>query len=111
MLILIHTIKTDQGFVHTITSDKKYIKSAQMIITYDRFDSRHIITQLKKYLSKSGLKPMNQWNSYDVLSNEVIRIPRKNQYLSDPEVFYVIITQFVNLYGFSLINRCLNYNG
>lgn len=102
MLILIHTIKTDQGFVHTISSNKKYIKSAQMVITYDRFDNQSIIAQLKKYLSRNGLKPMDQESSYDILSDNVIRVPRKNQYLGDPEAFYNLIIQFANIYGFNI---------
>lgn len=102
MLILIHTIKTDQGFVHTISSNKKYIKSAQIVITYDRFDSRHVITQLKKYLSRNGLKTMDQRNYYDVLSDGVVRKPQKNKYLIDPEMFYNLVKQFTKIYGFSI---------
>lgn len=100
MLILIHTMKTEQGFVHCISSNKKYIKTAQLIITYDRFDTHIIVTQLKKYLLRNGISPITQIGDYDILSNEIVRTPRRNRYLGDPEIFYELVIKFANSYGF-----------
>ena len=102
MLILIHTKFNNSQFVHTVSSDKRYKDSSQLMLTYDRFTNNQIKYALRRYLAKNNIRPIQSEDNYDILLGGKIKRPRRNKYVENPIIFYKHIISFANSYDFDI---------
>ena len=102
MLILIHTKFNNGQFVHTVSSDKRYKDSSQLMMTYDRFTNNQIKYALRRYLAKNNIRPIQGEDNYDILLGGRIKRPRRNKYVENPITFYKHIISFANSYDFEI---------
>lgn len=102
MLILIHTKFNNGQFIHTVSSDKRYKDSSQLMLTYDRFTNNQIKYALRRYLAKNNIRPIQSENKYDILLGGKIKRPRRNKYIENPITFYKHIIAFADSYDFEL---------
>ena len=102
MLILIHTKFNNGQFIHTVSSDKRYKDSSQLMLTYDRFTNNQIKYALRRYLAKNNIKPIQSEDNYDILLGGKIKRPRRNKYVENLIIFYKHIITFANSYDFDI---------
>ena len=102
MLILIHTKFNNGQFIHTVSSDKRYKDSSQLMLTYDRFTNNQIKYALRRYLAKNNIRPIQSEDNYDILLGGKIKRPRRNKYVENPIIFYKHIISFANSYDFDI---------
>ena len=102
MLILIHTKFNNSQFIHTVSSDKRYKDSSQLMLTYDRFTNNQIKYALRRYLAKNNIRPIQSEDKYDILLGGKIKRPRRNKYVENPIIFYKHIIAFANSYDFEI---------
>ena len=102
MLILIHTKFNNGQFIHTVSSDKRYKDSSQLMMTYDRFTNNQIKYALRRYLAKNNIRPIQSEDNYDILLGGKIKRPRRNKYVENPITFYKHIIAFANSYDFEI---------
>ena len=102
MLILIHTKFNNSQFIHTVSSDKRYKDSSQLMLRYDRFTNNQIKYALRRYLAKNNIRPIQSEDNYDILLGGKIKRPRRNKYVENPIIFYKHIIAFANSYDFEI---------
>lgn len=102
MLILIHTKFNNNQFIHTVSSDKRYKDSSQLMLMYDRFTNNQIKYALRRYLAKNNIRPIQSEDNYDILLGGKIKRPRRNKYVENPIIFYKHIIAFANSYDFDI---------
>lgn len=102
MLILIHTKFNNGQFIHTVSSDKRFKDSSQLMLTYDRFTNNQIRYALRRYLVKNNIRPIQSEDNYDILLGGKIKRPRRNKYVENPIIFYKHIISFANSYDFDI---------
>lgn len=102
MLIIIHTKFNNGQFIHTVSSDKRYKDSSQLMLTYDRFTNNQIKYALRRYLAKNNIRPIQSEDNYDILLGGKIKRPRRNKYVENPITFYKHIISFANSYDFEI---------